>query len=268
MELGPFTLQHGHVGAANLVMGEPLPSGGLIYLLGQSEGASRFNGQAISGGNAVLFEPGHDFCLSHAHPHDWFTIRTTQPAPAQGSHTLLHEARRVEPLLRTVTSLMATAAEAPGLAASPAGTVGRRILEARLSRLSGPGAASEPSPAPAQGRPPRARQAILEACHDVLGELDHTPVSVNELAQACSVSARTLQTVFNDYFGFGPSRFLQYRQLYRVHRDLVEADPATATVSDILLSHGVWSFSHFSRRYRALFGQTPGHTLRRGGPGI
>lgn len=263
LQLGSLNLQHGHVGAPNMVMGESLNNAGLIYLLADGKNGSRFNGQAISKANAVIFEAGRDFVLSHDYPHDWFTIRSTSPfsSPSE-DHSFLDDHSRVRPLLQRVVSIMNTASVAPGFAESPAAKVAAQILAAGIKNLIA-GATHHQAAVLRRGRPPRLRRIILQTCHDYLCAYDQTPISVRELAEACNVSVRTLQTVFNDYYGFGPSKYLQYRQLYRVHRDLKGADPESGRVSHILLDHGVWNFSHFCRRYKELFSETPHQTIGR-----
>ena len=44
---------------------------------------------------------------------------------------------------------------------------------------------------------------------------------------------------------------------------LLQADPATATVTGIATDHGFWELGRFSVAYRALFGETPSASLRR-----
>ena len=82
---------------------------------------------------------------------------------------------------------------------------------------------------------------------------------------AAGVSERTLRTAFHEYFGVGPVRYLQLRQLRQVHSALRAADPEAASVGDLLVQHGEWEFSRFARRYRRLFGELPSQTLRQNG---
>ncbi|MGB5636772.1 MAG: helix-turn-helix domain-containing protein [Waterburya sp.] len=82
------------------------------------------------------------------------------------------------------------------------------------------------------------------------------------MAAAAQVSERTLRTAFNEYFGVGPIRYLQLRQLNQVHHALGAADPEAVSVSDVLFRNGVWELSRFASRYRRLFGELPSETLR------
>ena len=263
MTLSGQTIQLGRVGAPNMAMGEPLPSGGMIYLLGETRGDSRFNGACIGPANAVIFQPGQDFILSHNHPHVWLTLQTSFSLSVGGTtNHLIRQPTLVRPLLQSMMAILESAAMANGYSDSHAGKVAERIVRARVMDLIADPSSNE-SRREHRGRPARKRSAVLQDCHDFLNDKNTRSISVKELAKACYVSERTLQSIFVDYFGFGPSRFLQYRQLYRVHRDLVELDPGAVQVSTVLLDHGVWHFSHFGRRYKSHFGCTPKQTLEK-----
>ena len=108
----------------------------------------------------------------------------------------------------------------------------------------------------------RPRPGIIRRSKELLEEHKGRPVHVGELAAAAEVSERTLRTAFNEYFGVGPVRYLQLRQLHQVHRALRAADPEADSVADVLVKNGVWEFSRFATRYRRLFGERPLETLR------
>jgi AraC family ethanolamine operon transcriptional activator len=76
------------------------------------------------------------------------------------------------------------------------------------------------------------------------------------------VSERTLQNVFREYYGLGPVRYLQLRQLHRIRHALRAADPEAVSVTDVVVRHGEWQFGRFASRYRQLFGELPSETLR------
>ena len=59
-------------------------------------------------------------------------------------------------------------------------------------------------------------------------------VSLVELATAAGVSERTLETVFNEYYGVGPRRYLHLRQLNLIRCALKAANPETASVTEVL----------------------------------
>jgi AraC family ethanolamine operon transcriptional activator len=113
-----------------------------------------------------------------------------------------------------------------------------------------------------EGRPKVPRQEIIRRSMELLDQQAGKLVSVRDLAAAASVSERTLRTAFNEYFGVGPVRYLQLRQLHQIHRALKAADPEEVAVSQILVEQGEWAFGRFASRYRQLFGELPSETLR------
>jgi AraC-like DNA-binding protein len=61
----------------------------------------------------------------------------------------------------------------------------------------------------------------------------------------------------------GPIRYLWLRRMHLTRRALLQASPATATVTAIATDHGFWELGRFASEYRALFGETPVASLRR-----
>jgi len=82
---------------------------------------------------------------------------------------------------------------------------------------------------------------------------------------AAGVSERTLRDVFVEYFGMGPLTYIRTWQLHRIRAALLEAEPGQATVTSVAMRLGVWDLDTMAGRYRHLFGERPGVTLRRKG---
>ena len=53
------------------------------------------------------------------------------------------------------------------------------------------------------------------------------------------------------------------RELHEVRRALRSGSPADATVTEVLVRHGIWEFGRFAARYLRHFGELPSETLRR-----
>ena len=87
-------------------------------------------------------------------------------------------------------------------------------------------------------------------------------VSVGKMAAAAGLSERTLRNAFNEYFGMGPVRYLELRQLHQIHRELAAAEPDAESVTDVLVRNGVWQWGRFAARYRQNFDELPSETLR------
>jgi AraC family ethanolamine operon transcriptional activator len=114
------------------------------------------------------------------------------------------------------------------------------------------------------GRPKLPRREIIRRAEGVLEERDH--VSVQELATATQVPERTLRKAFNEFFGVGPTRYLQLRKLHAIYRTLRKAEPGETSVSQVFIANGEWEFGRVAGRYRRLFGELPSETLQRRPP--
>ncbi len=80
------------------------------------------------------------------------------------------------------------------------------------------------------------------------------PLSRHELAASVGVSLRQLERLFRKYLGQPPARY--YLDL-RLHRAQVLLSQTTLSVLEVATACGFASASHFSQRYRALYGWPP-----------
>jgi AraC-like DNA-binding protein len=274
IRLGDLTLQQGELGSGNLVNCQTSPHGTLAYILVSSTGSSRLNGREIGDGSGALFHPNQDFTLSHSHPHHWLSLFipatvwlpawTPSPSGIQLETCAVSNASTHAWLAHRIagacSEIFMAARKVHAFEASPAAQRAGAHLLRLLQAVPSQGQAREGSGG--RGRPAIPRSAVMAACHRYLAAAEPDTVSLPELVGHSGVSDRTLRAIFHEYYGFGPGRFLQLRQLHCVHRDLRTADPDITQVSEVLTRHGVWNFSHFGRRYKKLFGQTPSRTLR------
>ncbi|MGB5636935.1 MAG: helix-turn-helix domain-containing protein [Waterburya sp.] len=159
-----------------------------------------------------------------------------------------------------VHQIMTTASHCLEFESSSAATCAASELLKVASLIVSPRQAGKPNP---EGRPKLSRQEIIRRSKDLLEEREGNHVLVGELAAAAGVSERTLRTAFNEYFGVGPIRYLQLRQLHQVYGALRVADPQETSVSDVLMRYGVWDFSRCALRYRQIYGELPSQTLHR-----
>lgn len=113
-----------------------------------------------------------------------------------------------------------------------------------------------------RGRPAISRHRVVaKALERVEGSQGDMPF-LEDLCHAADVSERTLRSVFNEYFGVGPIRYLRLHRLHRIRAALCAAQQGRDTVASIVSGFGVWDFGHFAREYRAAFGESPSQTLR------
>ena len=87
-------------------------------------------------------------------------------------------------------------------------------------------------------------------------------ISVEDVASALGVSARTLRLAFRSVRGCSPLRAIHLRRLDRVRAALAAAKPG-ATVTDIATRFGFFELGRFSVRYRQRFDEKPSETLAR-----
>jgi AraC-like DNA-binding protein len=88
------------------------------------------------------------------------------------------------------------------------------------------------------------------------------PLYLTEICAAIGAAERTLRVACEEHIGMGPIRYLALRRMHLARRALLRSDPSKATVTRIATDHGFWELGRFSVAYRALFGESPSHTLR------
>ncbi|MCF3640305.1 AraC family transcriptional regulator [Rhizobium sp. TRM95111] len=91
-------------------------------------------------------------------------------------------------------------------------------------------------------------------------------ITLDEIADACGVSARTLQGGFREFRMTTPIAYLQHLRLDAARKELLlgELDASVKAVAR------KWGFAHmgrFSAQYRDRFGEFPSHTIRKIGGG-
>jgi transcriptional regulator GlxA family with amidase domain len=102
---------------------------------------------------------------------------------------------------------------------------------------------------------PRLAEAVR-----LMEETVEQPLSLVRLAKRAGVSARHLQTLFQDSVGVAPHVHYLALRLNAARRKVIET---AATFADIAAATGFNSASAFSRSYRAQFGESPSESRRR-----
>jgi AraC-like DNA-binding protein len=87
---------------------------------------------------------------------------------------------------------------------------------------------------------------------------------IGEICAALGVSERTLRSVCAEHLGMSPSSYLRLRRMQQVGRALQSGNPEAAGVAEIARRYGVRGLGRFAAKYRALYGELPSATLRRG----
>lgn len=89
------------------------------------------------------------------------------------------------------------------------------------------------------------------------------PLTVEDIAEAIGLSVRTLQDGFRRFLNTTPTSYLREVRLRHVHEELIAADPADTTVTEIAIRWGFLHVGRFSTQYHHRFGEPPSATLRR-----
>lgn len=91
-----------------------------------------------------------------------------------------------------------------------------------------------------------------------------SPQRMTEIYAALGVSDRLLRECCRAYLGMSPSAYRRRRAMQQVHRALRSGDPEMTTVPEIARQHGLRDLGRFAGNYRAIYGELPSTTLRRG----
>jgi transcriptional regulator GlxA family with amidase domain len=161
--------------------------------------------------------------------------------------------------LASVHDILTTASSDAAFESSMASTIAAASLIELGTTIIG---LRQPSESSHPGRPKLPREEIIGRSNQLFAEREGEHVSLAELVEAVQVSERTLRTAFNECYGVSPVRYLQARNLHRVHRALRKAEPDGTNVADVLLRHGEWEFGRCATRYHRLFGELPSETLK------
>jgi AraC family ethanolamine operon transcriptional activator len=273
VDLDEIDVQVGQLGSGNIAQAQLRPDGYMLYLPLTNTVEYSANGSILERNSFAILEPGCEFCISTKVKHDWCVAFVPSYLVAQGGDPLesplgsccvTRPNREAADQFRAVVfEVMNVAFHWPEFETSLAAKRARAAVLQIASQVLRPSRTVEPN---REGRPRVPRQKIIQHAMELLEQRASMPVNVGELATAAHVSERTLRTAFRDYFGVGPNRYLQLKQLHQVHRALLAADPEEESVAQILIEHGEWAFSRFASRYRKLFGVLPSETLRAKAP--
>jgi AraC-like DNA-binding protein len=85
-----------------------------------------------------------------------------------------------------------------------------------------------------------------------------------ELCATIGVPERTLRECCLKFLGLSPGRYIRLRRLNMVRSALQQADPETASVSELAKRYGFTEMGRFAAAYRTVFGEVPSATLKNG----
>ncbi len=111
---------------------------------------------------------------------------------------------------------------------------------------------------------PRNRQ-LLKKVAEMVDTQSDDPIWLADLCAATEVPERTLINAFKQELGIPPKAYIKGHRLFRVHRELWNADPSATRISDVANARGFWHMGQFAADYKKLFGELPSDTLNRSG---
>jgi AraC-like DNA-binding protein len=110
---------------------------------------------------------------------------------------------------------------------------------------------------------PEASPTKTRILEDYIHQHWNQAITVEDIAAACGVSARSVFAQFRKHRGESPLTYQRNLRLDHARRMLLAPDNLLSVI-DVAMSCGFASFGHFARRYRDRFGELPSTTRVRG----
>lgn len=105
-------------------------------------------------------------------------------------------------------------------------------------------------------------RGILARFEDLL--VAEPSLRMGEICAALGTSGRMLRECCKQHLAMGPSGYRRLRRMQQVHRALRSKDSRAASVFEIAARYGIRDLGRFAASYRAVYGELPSVTLRRG----
>ena len=112
------------------------------------------------------------------------------------------------------------------------------------------------------GRPPMPRGDRLQRAITYMRQNATRRISTHELCAVTGFNERTLRYVFEHEFGISPVRLARRLRLEHARKELLSANPAKSTVTEIAQRFGFDDLPLFSLTYSNAFNESPSKTLR------
>ena len=107
------------------------------------------------------------------------------------------------------------------------------------------------------------RQETIARVLELVDHHGNAPLHLADICRATDVSERTLRSLFREFFGVGPNRYLRTRRLHLLRAALQIEDPRNTTVAAIAARFGYTDTGRMASEYHTLFGEYPRETLAR-----
>lgn len=189
------------------------------------------------------------------------TAETPRPEPISFNGLLPGSQAAVRQLTATISYLATSLRDQPEVMAQPlvAGSAGRLLAATLLTAFPNTTLTDPTIEDRHDSHPDVLRRAIA-----FIEDHADQDISVADVAAAARVTIRALQYAFRRHRGSTPMSYLREVRIQQAHEDLVAADPAIVTVTEIAARWGFFHPGRFARHYRAVYGLPPHQTLLRG----
>ena len=107
----------------------------------------------------------------------------------------------------------------------------------------------------------RDRSRILRQVEEFVTHHLSSEIRIGDLCARVGTSQRTLEYLFNDFYGMSPRRYLTVRRLNAVRDRLLQTESEDVSIAAVASGCGFHHTGRFSQAYRGLFGELPSQTL-------
>jgi AraC-like DNA-binding protein len=241
-----------------------LPEGKICFavLNGTSLGTPRMNGNEVRADEVFILRSGDEFMLQRPAGMELLAVTfetadfqrlvdlrgwsiQTQRLLARG--VVQADPRRVERLRHDLLSILA----------QDAAEVVAPIVFESLGRLFDDAAGAR------QALGSASASFIVAESHRIVAASGQVPPSIDALCARLRTSRRSLQNSFRQVADTTPVHYLRSLRLNAVRRRLMSTTPFELSVAQAATDQGFSHLSHFTERYKALFGELPSQTPRR-----
>ena len=234
-----------------------------------TSGTPRIQGQEIHEDRLIILRGGDEFTIQRPKGMDLLAVtfetaafdRLLDAWPAQMRRLLSRPilqapSRALQRLRRDLLTIL----ESPR-AARPGGTsiddlaASQLVFEMLSDAL---GAVSGTTSAVANASAP----FLVAECHRIVAGSGKSPPSIETLCERLGTSRRSLQNSFRQVADTTPVHYLRSVRLNAVRTRLRSTQQAMLTISQAAADQGFTHLSHFTERYKTLFGELPSQTVR------
>lgn len=105
------------------------------------------------------------------------------------------------------------------------------------------------------------RRRVFCKARDWIHAHADSQISIADVCEYANVSERTLQRLFQDFYGLTPQQYIYRMRLHTVRQALCLAEPTETTVLEVITSHGFFNQGRFAAAYTEFFAERPRETL-------